>query len=859
MAAGSRGAGPGGGLIGGEGTTQLTRGWELAGTEPGALSDPPFPAELDWIPAEVPGTVAAALGTAGRPVERVDERDWWFRTRFTAEPVGEGEQLVLRVGGVATVAEAYLDGESLLRSDSMFAAHEVDVSDRCAGPEPGHELLICARALAPLLAQRRRPRARWRTRLVSSGNLRFFRTMLLGHAPGFAPGPAVVGSWRPVSLERRRLACVEELVLRARRRGGEGVVAVRGRLRALDPARPVRAASLVLAGAGEEHQAALELSETGELSGELRVAEPRLWWPHTHGEPALYDATLNLEIAGESLALPAGRVGFRTLQGAEELEQRGLDLRINGVRVFARGAVWTPLSLERPHASPEALRAVLVTVRDAGMNMLRVPGIACYESEAFYDLCDELGILVWQDFMFANLDYPESDPEFMAVVQDEVRGVMAGLGQRPSLSVLCGGSEVAQQVAMLGLDPALASGPLYGELLPQLVAQAGVEAPYVPSAPWGGELPFRPDRGIANYYGVGAYRRELEDVRRAEVKFAAECLAFANVPDEAALAAIDAPGGLVVHHPAWKAGVPRDAGAGWDFEDVRDHYLRRLFDVDPVQLRWSDPDRYLELSRAVTGEVMAEVFGEWRRSQSGCGGGLVLWLKDLRPGAGWGILDHRGEPKVALHHLSRALAPVAVWSTDEGLGGIVAHVANDRATPLRATLRVALYRDMEQRVEEGSQAVELEPHGACSLNLETVLGRFLDIGWAYRFGPPGQDLVVFSLERGGEHPEQPELLSQGFRLPAGRPLRQESAAELGLEARLEPPGRQEGSAVLELSCRRFVYGLRISVAEFRPAEDAISLEPGHTRRILLRGSGVPSSGSLTALNLRGALTVRAPL
>src|SRR6185437_12849898 len=182
----------------------------------------------------------------------------------------------------------------------------------------------------------------------------------------------------------------------------------------------------------------------------------------------------------------------------------------------------------------------------------------------------------------------------------------------------------------------------------------------VPSTPWGGDLPFRPDRGVAHYYGVGAYRRPLEDARRAEVKFAAECLAFANLPDEPT---------------EWKAGVPRDVGAGWDFEDVRDHYLRELFALDPVALRSTDPERYLELSRQVSGEVMAEVFGEWRRAGSTCHGGLVLWLPDVRPGAGWGVLDHRGSPKVAYHNLRRVLRPVAVWSTDEGLDGIVAHVA----------------------------------------------------------------------------------------------------------------------------------------------------------------------------------------
>ncbi len=172
--------------------------------------------------------------------------------------------------------------------------------------------------------------------------------------------------------------------------------------------------------------------------------------------------------------------------------------------------------------------------------MLRVPGIAVYESPAFYGLCDELELLVWQDFMFANLDYPEQDDTFMAAVEPEARQILDELGGRPCLAVLCGGSEVAQQVAMMGLDPKLGERPLYGELLPSLIAGAGVDVPYVPSTPWGEELPFRPDRGVANYDGVGAYLRPLEDARRADVRFAGECLAFANVPDDSALAALGA-------------------------------------------------------------------------------------------------------------------------------------------------------------------------------------------------------------------------------------------------------------------------------------------------------------------------------
>ena len=135
--------------------------------------------------------------------------------------------------------------------------------------------------------------------------------------------------------------------------------------------------------------------------------------------------------------------------------------------------------------------------------------------------------------MFANLDYPISDEDFRATVEREAREQLGRLAGRPSLAVMCGNSEVEQQVAMLGLDPELGRGELFGELLPRLVEEAGIDAVYLPSAPCGGERPFRPDRGVANYYGVGGYRRPLEDARRAEVRFAAECLAFANVPDDA--------------------------------------------------------------------------------------------------------------------------------------------------------------------------------------------------------------------------------------------------------------------------------------------------------------------------------------
>jgi len=840
----------------------LGDGWQAAATEPDAHSHPNVLDALDWLPARVPGTAAAALRDAGRwqvgQEHDFDAQDWWFRTSFAADPAGAGEELSLQLGGIATVAEVYLNGELVLESDSMFAAHNVDGTARVRAQ---NELVIRCRALAPLLAAPRRPRARWRTRLVAERNLRFYRTMLLGRAPGFAPGPAAVGPWRAVSLRRHRRVLVEALALRARVDGADGVLSVRAQLRTLDGAHP-RAVSVELDGPSGTHRAALALSGPAgapRASGELVVPAVARWWPHTHGEPALYHVRLLVERAGEQLVIDAGRTGFRALacgaHPAHELERDGLDLHVNGVRVFARGAVWTPLDIVGMSPSAAALREQLERVRDAGMNMLRLPGTGAYETRAFHDLCDELGILVWQDFMFANFDYPLAHQPFRESVVREATQVLDALGGRPSVAVVCGNSEVEQQVAMLGLEPALGRGELFGELLPGLLARSALDAVYVPSAPCGGDLPFRPDRGVANYYGVGGYRRPLEDARRAGVRFAAECLAFANVPS------------VGPSEP-----VPQDVGADWDFADVRDHYLSLLFDVDPTALRARDPERYLELSRAVSGEVMAEVFGEWRRGASPCGGGLVLWLRDLLAGSGWGVLDHRGVPKLAYHQLARALAPVAVWTIDEGLGGVVAHVANDRPQALSASLRVALYRGGELCVEQALAPVELAPHSQGEWNVESVIGRFVDASWAYRFGPPAQDAIVVSLERDGEDAaadgerlqhagerDGARVISQAVRFPAGRPLTRESPEQLGLQARCSAlPGAE---VQLELSSRRLAYGVRIDAPGLQASDSGFFIEPAGTRTVTLRscaGAPAPEMLRVRALNMQAHLELALP-
>lgn len=635
-----------------------------------------------------------------------DDVDEVFRTSVDAPVDGK-----LRFDGIATLATIFVDGSKAAESSSMWVPVELPVA---AGR---HDIEVRCRALAPELAVPRKPRARWRQKVAFDNNLRWFRTTLKGRAPGFAPGPPVVGLWRPVWF----VADEPKISVRTRLEEGWGLVTVN-----TDLADGVK---IEVAGAS---------ARIAKGCAELRVRSPKLWWPHTHGDPHRYALT----VEGHELTR---HVGFRTIESVGDILSDGLKPRINGVDLFVRGAVWTPV----PDGEE---RSTLETARAHGLNAVRIPGTMEYETPAFHDLCDELGVLVWQDLMFANFDYPFDDPDFRAVVDAEIDELVDVVGGRPSLFCICGGSEIEQQAAMLGLDPAIARPPFFREELPARLARADIDALYVPSAPCGADRPLLPGQGVSNWFGVGGYRRPLNETRSAGVRFASECLAIANVGDEAP----------DPHDPSWKDGVPGDVGADWDFDDVRDHYLAALYGVDPQRLREEDADLWLRLSRRVSGDMMTEVFGEWRRAESGCGGAFVLWLRDLAAGAGWGLIDSKGAPKPVLRALSDVLAPVAIWMTDEVMAGYAVHVANDRPEPLEARIVVTLSRAGE-RIDGGETEIAVAPRSSWTGDAETIIGHWADIGYSYRFGPPAHDLVTAELRcaNGG-------LLGTARRFPLGR-------------------------------------------------------------------------------------------
>jgi len=817
----------------------------MARTEPGSVTHPDQLPVADecWTAASAPGTVAGALRAAGKwdwaaPLA-IDGYDWWYRCQFRCDaPDGAS----LDFGGLASLADVWLNGTHVLSSDNMFLAHRIEPGNAL---KHDNELIIRFASLTSALAVRR-ARPRWRTRLVDNQNLRWIRTTLLGRMPGWSPAPQTAGPWKSVTLLPGSATRIVSKRVRSRLDNGDGVVSIAVRVHAA-PGTNITAANVIVGSI--ERPAIVRWTDNDFVAhATIRITDAAIWWPHTHGDQPLYDAAIRVIADNSEIHLPLGRVAFRTVR--LDTDNGDFGLHINNERIFWRGVCWSPPDSLRLHCTSAEYRRTLELARDAGMNMIRVGGTMVYEHDAFYDLCDELGIAVWQDFMFANMDYPADDAAFAASVEREASQLLQRIGDRPSLVLVCGNSEVEQQAAMMGRPSTDWRSRLFSEKLPDLVAEHAGVVPYWPSSPSGGTVPFHVNAGDGHYFGYGPYLRPFTDVRASEVRFASEALALSNVPEPSFVDRMSCGANGAGHHPEWKRGVPRDNGSGWDFEDVRDHYVREIFNVDAVAVRYSNPERYLALGRVAGGELMTRTIAEWRRAESPCSGALVWLYRDLRPGAGWGVLDHEGAPKAAYYYLARAYRPVTVVMSDEGLNGIAIHAINDGPAPITPVLTLSLFRGSIS-VGETSVHVRIPERSTVNISADELLGSFTDVSYAYRFGRPNHDAVVATLT----DPETGMLLAQSFHFPLGVGAPRPTATLNAVAKRIG-----DGCYSLTIRADQLALAVAIEAIGWRPSDNYFHIAPGSERTILLTtsGDGARLSGNVTALNASTPLGFHAP-
>jgi beta-mannosidase len=288
--------------------------------------------------------------------------------------------------------------------------------------------------------------------------------------------------------------------------------------------------------------------------------------------------------------------------------------------------------------------------------------------------------------------------------------------------------------------------------------------------------------------------------------------------------------------------VPRDRSASWDFEDVRDFYLQLLYGFDPAELRREDPERYLDLSRAVTGEVIEETFAEWRRKGSACNGALVWTLQDLLPGPGWGVIDSTGEPKPVWYAMRRAFRPVQVVFTDEGTNGLDVHVVNETDAALDVELEVVCLRGGKQQVVSGSRAFKLAARDTERLACTALFGAFFDTTYAFRFGPPAHDASVARLRSLADG----AILAESFHFPCGRG---KALHDAGIEASFTRDG---DDWFVDLRTDRLAQSVHIDVEGYRADDDWFHLAPGAMRRVKLRAlsgaeNDIPPAGEIRSL------------
>jgi len=830
--------------------------WRIQHTPAGALTQPVQLPDTAWLPATVPGTVAQhciAQGAAiGIDISAIEDVDWWYSAECDVPDGVDLSALEIEFAGLATIAEVWLNGQLLATSQSMFVPLYL--------PAPLvqglNTLHLCFRSLTQALTQRR-PRPSWKTQLIDQQQLRWFRTSLLGRMPSWTPPWPIVGPWKAIRCYEK--GCEKSDVFLREKNIVTGIDTdnktgwIHARFSVESTQSTLLQALQATLLIGKQAIPVLfQYQPSGCWHAEIKTSlnDVDLWWPHTHGEPALIEASLQIVINEAITHFSLGKLGFKSVRICRD--DGRVAFVINGQDIFCRGACWTPQDMLGMSLSPEKLRQDLTLARDAGLNMLRIGGTMVYESDEFYRLCDELGILVWQDFMFANMDYPTQDPDFAELLNTEVQYQLRRLSAYTCIAAYCGGSEIHQQAAMMGVSPDVYANVFFDQELPTQCANLHPGIPYFVSSPCEGALPFVPDTGITHYYGVGAYRRPLADAELAQVKFTTECLGFSHVPEANVIEKMFAGKNPVTHSPIWKQGVPRDAGSGYDFEDVRDFYLTELYGIDPVALRASDTSRYLDASRAVTTEVLSQTLALFRSNFSTCQGALVWFWRDLRLGAGWGIVDSLGQPKAAYYGWKRASQPCALFLLDRGLNGLAVELINETAETLDVRLELRGFNAHDAETFVHSHEVSVASRNQQTLMVNDLLGYFADLTHSYKFGPSQHRLVHGRLYDVNTN----ALISEDFYVPHRELLAPHRYNTVDINV----AETAAGEYTISLTSPVFLQWVKLDLPGFLLSNNYFHLAPHTPTSIHVRSVNssqpLPLKGYLEAMNLQEALRIK---
>ena len=836
----------------------IDKGWSFR-LAPGNVQLAAHPEAAAWQAAAVPGTVHSDLfanelipdpyvGAPEAGLQWIGLADWEYRTRFDAPRNASGaarSDLVFE--GLDTFAEVWLNGEKLLDANNAFRTWRVPVQGKLRARD--NELRIVLRSpIARLLPQVQAMPHKIAGNYPSpygdepkeamTGN--FARKP--GYHYGWDWGPRYVtaGIWKPVVLESWDALRIDDLQLRQDRveeaRADIAAIVTLDAVR--DGAHEVRLWQTAPGGQrslAARRRVALRAG-ANRIELPVRVERPQRWFPAGYGAQPLYRYEVE---AGD--AKRSARTGLRKVELRRDPDDKGRSFyfAVNGIPVFAKGANSIPFDMFQPRVTRAKLRRVLESARDANMNMVRSWGGGYYESDDFFDLADELGLLVWQDFMFGGGMQPAYDDAFRANVVAEARDQMRRLRNHPSIVLWCGNNE--EEIAwkywghgktLKEADPAFADKvwkgyvQLFGTDLRKVVAEEGGGIAYWSSSPGDdlAEVANTPASGDMHYWEVWGnpahpVTKYLEITPRFMSEYGLQAWPVQRTVD--AFARRSEQG---IASPVIEAHQKFLAGKGNE----------RLMKY--VKDEFNEPREFAQfayLSQVAQAEGIELAALHHRASRPFTMGSLYWQLNDVWPGASWSSVDWFGRWKALQFHARRFYAPVAVAALRNAQGVTAVSLLNDRTRPVRGELRLRVMSLDGKLLRDERKPVELAPLSAAKV---------ADYPDADLLGQadPASTVAVFELKPEGEPSSRRVVYFK-----AAKDLRW---PEAGLRAALRADGK---GYVLELRAAVLARGVWVDFGDLdaEVSDNALTLLPGESLTLRVR-----SRAGLAAL--RKALQLR---
>ncbi|KAM0815349.1 putative Mannosidase Ig/CBM-like domain-containing protein [Seiridium cardinale] len=654
---------------------ELKEGWFLQQLDNDErLSVPSVPTDVYRI--------LAAHHKIANPVEDLNElsvswvadKDWKYtaKLRIDAQAVRNGTSLDLVFEGLDTFATVRLDGDIILESDNMFLSHRCSITNLLNKAE-SHEyeleiVFASARLRGQELIEQHKHEHRFIARQTEDSRIPVRKAQ---YHWGWDWGPVLVGTsgpWRPVYLEYYS-ARVDDLWAE----------------NSLDDEKCTCQLYCKTAGTSEVDAVLFSVSFEGEklfsqtcsiekeglAQCSFQIISPQLWYPFTHGAQSRYKISAVLTRGGKDILDQVSKnIGLRKVELVKEPDQYGKPFyfRINGIDIFAGGSCWIPASNHLSALTGKDYYEWVKLLREGNQNMVRIWGGGIYEDDSFYEACDELGILVWQDFCFACGNYP-AYPSFRSSVEAEARQNVRLLRSHPSIVIWAGSNEDYQVQERYKLkydyqdkDPEswlktdFPARYYYEYLLPKVVEEEHKDAAYHPTSPWGdGERTDNPTVGDLHQWNI--WHGTMEKYQYSDKlcgRFVSEFGMIAYPHLETIKSAITQP---AEQYPG---------SVTMDFHNKAIGHERRLMSyvAENFQVKY-DLASFIHLSQIVQAEAMSYAYKSWRKfwgtkEQRQCGGVLVWQLNDCWPTTSWAVVDHYRVKKPAFYSIKRALEPCTI-------------------------------------------------------------------------------------------------------------------------------------------------------------------------------------------------------